>query len=263
MYICFFERVKKVPKTYLDILCLILFALCFLLIAFLVYSRKKAKKEKDKTRLFLSTAAHDIRSPLTSIKGYCDALLSGDIKGEQAETALSVISAEAARLAAITDRLSRVNEEIVANEEIFGICELFRSIFLSIGRKTELAGISVSYSFGDEDEIYVKADKKLIHEALFNICDNAVKYCDGENICVDVKKEGEKVRISVSNKTADSKFSDYFTPGARGSKKNGGTGLGLYISDKLIKVNKSRLYAEKSGDIITFYFHLPCIYSEE
>jgi len=259
----FCERVKNVPVTYLKVLCIILFALCCVLFAIIVYQHRKAKKERKNTKSFLSVTAHDIKSPLTSIKGYADALLSQDIPQEKSEQALFIISSEASRLSEITERLSHEDGEILVNEEIFGICELLRTIFLSLERKIQGSGVKVLFSFEDEDEIYVKADRNLIHEALFNICDNALKYCDGENIYADVKCEGEKVRISVKNKTADDKFSDYFTKGARGNSKIQGTGLGLYISKKLIAANKSELSAEKCDGFITFCFCLPHIESEE
>ncbi len=251
------------PATYLKVLCIILFALCCALFAILIYERAKAKKERENTKSFLSVTAHDIKSPLTSIKGYADALLSQDFPQEKSEQALFIISSEASRLSKIAERLSREDEEILVNEEIFGICELLRTIFLSLERKMQISGVKALFSFGDEDEIYVRADRNLIHEALFNICDNALKYCDGENIYADVKCDGEKVRISVKNKTADEDFSDYFTKGARGNSKIQGTGLGLYISKKLIDENKSELFAEKSDGFITFYFDLPHIESEE
>lgn len=259
----FCERVKKVPATYIKVLCIILFALCCVLFIILIRERKKAKKEKENTKNFLSVTAHDIKSPLTSIKGYADALLSEDIPQEKREQALFIISSEALRLSKIAERLNREDREILVNDEIFGICGLLRTVFLSLEGKMKISGVNALFSFGDEDEIYVRADKNLIHEALFNICDNAVKYCDGENIYADVELKGEKVRISVKNETSDDKFSDYFAKGARGNNKIQGTGLGLYISKQLIEANKSKLHAGKSDGLIAFYFDLPHIESEE
>lgn len=237
----------------------ILLAVCFVLLAIIFHLCRKAAAERKRTKLFLSTTAHDLRSPLTNIKGFADLLLSGGQDGENSEKALSVISLEASRLASLTSRLVNDGEKIPVKQEIFGICELLRTIFLSLERKTLQKDIKVSFSFDDEDEIYVRSDKSLVHEALFNICDNAVKYCEDGNIYVNVDVTEEKAAISVANKTADSDFSGCFKAGFRGNSSVSGSGLGLYISKKLINSCGSDLSAEKKGDMISFSFSLPHI----
>lgn len=247
------------PYTLLAILAVVLFAICCILAVMLVAHRIKAKKERKETELFLSTVAHDLRSPLTNVKGFADALLSGTIDGERKEQALAVISLEAARLASLSDRLC--GGDIEVNPGVFSICELLRSIFLSLERKIQQRGLELTFSFGDDDEIYVRADKDIIHEALYNICDNAIKYSVGKEISVSVRLDGAFSVISVSNKTDDTSFSDYFTPGKRGNNSGKGKGLGLYISEKLIRSSGSALTVKKADGEISFSFALP--YEEE
>ena len=160
------------------------------------------------------------------------------------------------------------NEKITVSDTradncVFGICELLRSIFLSLERKASAKDINISYSFADDDEIYVKADRALIHEALYNICDNAIKYCSKKDIYVNVAVSDGKAEISVSNSTDDTSFSDYFTVGSRGNSSEKGTGLGLYISEKLIRSCKSELLVKKENNKVSFCFQLPHVGEEE
>ncbi len=263
MYICLLRKGDFSVQILLAVTAAILFAVCCVLAVMLVMCRRKTEKEKRDTSLFLSTVAHDLRSPLTGIKGFADALLSGDIEEEKTEQALAVISLEASRLATLTERLCENDEIVVGKANVFGICELLRNTFLTLERKALSKGITPVFSFEDEDEIYVKADKNLVHEALYNICDNAIKYSIGGTVSVSVNVSGELCTISVSNDTENSSFSDYFTAGARGNTSEKGSGLGLYISQKLLCAIGSELYVNKDGNNVSFSFSLPCIGDED
>ena len=263
MYICLLRKGDFSVLILLAVTAAILFTVCCVLAVMLVMYRRKTEKEKRDTSLFLSTVAHDLRSPLAGIKGFADALQSGAMEGEKKEQALAVISLEASRLASITERLCENDEIIVGKYSVFGICELLRGIFLSLERKALAKGVTPVFSFDDEDEIYVRAHKDLVHEALYNICDNAIKYSIGGSVSVSVNVSGEHCTISVSNDAEKSSFSDYFTAGARGNTSEKGSGLGLYISKKLLCAIGSELYADKDGNTVTFGFSLPYVGDED
>ncbi len=234
---------------------------------FLIFRHFSAKKireeEKRKTALLLSTTAHDLRSPLSGIKGFADALLDGTVSEEKRGEYLALISSEAQRLARITGRLCE-SDDAKLSARVFGLCEAVRRAFLLVGKKAGMRGINVDFSFTDDDEFYVIADPDAVFEIVFNLFENAVKYCDDNGtISWKLVPDGNFVDLTVKN-TTDllPEIPDIFAVGARGENKNvQGFGLGLYISQKLAKKCNTELVFDKGtdekGNFCTFSMKLP------
>lgn len=265
---------------------------------------KRAKKSAERDRLLLRTVAHDLRSPLGGIKGYADWLLSeqatspdGKIDAERDEKrqqALFLIACEAERLARLCDRLtSREFAESFFSDtddalpeissenkrEIFDLGELAHTVTLVLAPKAARKKLSfVEIGSGEEMPLYVCADRDAVWEALYNLCDNAVKYSD-ENESIALRFErvysdkcanntdqscnrtGDAdenapnlVRLSIENTCRDFDPTDsasLFLPNYRGKTRNGGTGsgLGLYIAERLIRL--------QGGEALTFSYDAP------
>lgn len=240
---------------------------CILSIFLCIVTIKKSKELKrfrNENALFLSSAAHDLKSPLTNIKGYADAMLSlspspslsDNSDSSERNYALSVISFEAERLSKIAGRLSdglgTEKSRYKLSMGVFGICDTLHYVGLLLEKKAGMRNIDIIYSFSAEDEIYVFADKDAIIEVLYNLLDNAVKYSvDGEKIEITANpnlKRGlctvtlrNTAYISYDTKTDNTK---YFKPGVRGAEqqtKTQGHGLGLYIARELINAHGKKL----------------------
>ncbi len=226
-------------------------------------AKKKQAEEKRKTTLLLSTTAHDLRSPLTGIKGFADAMLDGTVRDDKREEYLALISSESDRLARITARLCE-GEEIRLTPQIFGICETVRRAFLLVERKIALRGLEVEFSFADDDEVYVSADPDAVFEIVLNLFENAVKYCkDRGQIAWNILSDGCSVSLSVKNYVDElPENPDLFAAGARVERKGtSGFGLGLYISQKLAIKSGIELVFDKDtdqkGHFCTFSMKLP------
>ena len=212
------------------------FLLCgnvFLILRHLSQKKKLDKLQKS-TSLLLSTVAHDLRSPLTSIKGFADAMLDRAIDNEKKEQYLAVISSESDRLSRIASRLCEQDGSALSGE-VFGICEQIRRAYLLVEKKISDRGLSVDLLFGD-DETYVFANADACFEIILNLFENAAKYCaDAGKIVWKAEEKDNKVYVSIKNSAIvmPENF-DVFAPHERGRGATGaGFGLGLYISKKL------------------------------
>ena len=253
------------------VICLVILAavsvilLCanILLIFRHISTKKKQEEEKKRTALLLSTTAHDLRSPLSGIKGFADAMLDGTVSEEKSGEYLALISSEAQRLARITGRLCE-SDDAKLSMRVFGLCEAVRRAFLLVGKKAQMRGITVEFSFTDDDEFYVIADPDAVFEIIFNLFENAVKYCDDSGkISWNIVPDGNFVVLTVKNTTELlPQIPDVFAVGARGeNKKTQGFGLGLYISQKLARKNGTELVFDKGtdemGNFCVFSMKLP------
>ena len=219
---------------------------------------------------FLANVSHDLRTPMTTIAGFIDGINSGAIPPEKHEYYLGVISNEVHRLSRlVTDLLdiSRLESgERKFNFERFDIAEMARIILISFEKKIDEKNLDVIFE-ADEDEIAVIADKDAIHQVLYNLCHNAIKFAkDGGKFAISITKDiNKKVRVSVYDEGMGISGEDltlvfdrfYKTDKSRGLDKNG-VGLGLYICKTIIDAHGERIHAESPNENgAEFWFTLP------
>ncbi len=220
-------------------------------------------------RSFIANVSHDLRTPMTSISGFIDGILSGAIPPEKQEYYLGVISSEVHRLSRLVSTLLDISR-IQAGERKFtmanfDICELSRQILISFEQKIEARSLDVSFECDDE-RMEVCADRDAIHQVLYNICDNAIKFSrDGgkyriritehdRRVCVSVFNEG----VGISEEDLPHVFDRFFkSDKSRGLDKTG-VGLGMYISRAIIEAHGGKIWAEsEAGQWCRFSFTLP------
>lgn len=201
---------------------------------------------------FIANVSHDLRSPMTSIQGFVDGMLSGVIPPEKHEHYLGVVSEETKRLSRLVTTLLEISR-IQAGEKkyamsCFDICELARRILFSCEKRIEDKQLDVRFEF-EYDRAYVVADRDAIHQVLYNLVDNAVKFShEGGKLVVSAQEKNEKILISIYNegegltpeemKLIFERF--YKVDRSRGIDKSG-TGLGLYIAKKIIEAHRETL----------------------
>lgn len=203
-------------------------------------------------RKFVSNVSHDFRSPLTSIKGYVEAILDGTIPPEFQEKYLRIISAETDRLEKLTRSLLTLNELDIKqrmmdfrtfdiNETIKRTAAFFEGICTS--RKIRLELILSG------KELLVKADQEKIRQVLYNLLDNAIKFSpDNSVIIMETTEKNGKVFVSVKDhgegipKESISKIWERFykTDASRGRDRKG-TGLGLSIVKEIINAHQQHI----------------------
>ena len=136
-------------------------------------------RNEDMRRTFLANVSHDLRTPMTTISGYIDNILAGAIKPDEYERYLGIISKEVKRLSRLVTSLLDISR-MQAGERKFDIaefdaCELARQVLISFEQKITDKNLDVEFSC-DRDKMPVLADRDAIHQILYNLCDNAVKF---------------------------------------------------------------------------------------
>ena len=189
---------------------------------------------------FLANVAHDLRTPMTSISGFIDGILSGAIPQEQQNYYLGVIGQEIRRLSRLVSNLLDISRMEAGNRKFeknpFDICETARIILLTFEAKIDAKKLNVEFDAPD-DRLYVYSDKDAVYQVLYNLCDNAVKFSkDGGIYRITIKDVGEKVSVSVFDEGIGILKEDlpnvfdrfYKSDKSRGLDRTG-VGLGLYI----------------------------------
>lgn len=188
---------------------------------------------------FVANVSHDLRTPMTTISGFIDGILDGVIPPEQEKHYLKVVSDEVRRLSRLVTALLDVSRLQAGDRKFdmkpFDVCEMGRQILISFEKKIDAKGLDVEFDC-DEDRMYVLADRDAIHQILYNICDNAVKFAS----------ERGKLKMSFTWSTAE---------GNRRRKAvvkvyNEGQGIPAedlpFVFDRFYKSDKSRSL-DKSG----------------
>lgn len=189
---------------------------------------------------FLANVAHDLRTPMTSISGFIDGILSGAIPQEQQSYYLGVIGQEIRRLSRLVSNLLDISRMEAGNRKFekvpFDICETARIILLTFEAKIDAKKLNVEFDAPD-DRLYVYSDKDAVYQVLYNLCENAVKFSrDGGIYRITIKEIGDKVSVSVFDEGVGISKEDlpnvfdrfYKSDKSRGLDRTG-VGLGLYI----------------------------------
>ncbi len=224
---------------------------------------------EETRRLFLANISHDLRTPMTTICGFIDSINSGAIPSEKIPHYLEVIALEVRRLSRLVSSLLDITKiqagERKFNMAPFDICEMAREIIISSEQRLADKNLDVEFD-ADKDNMYVIADRDAIHQVLYNLCDNAIKFSkNGGKYKVSIKEAGAKTSISVYNEGDGISQNDipyvfdrfYKSDKSRGLDKTG-VGLGLYISRTIIEAHKEKIYVESEHGVwCRFTFTLP------
>lgn len=201
---------------------------------------------------FVANVSHDLRSPMTSINGFIDGMLTGVIPPEKHEHYLRVVLTETKRLSRLVTTLLDISR-IQAGERKFkmvnfDICEMGRQILFSFENRIDERDLQIAFDL-EKEHIFVSADMDAIYQVLYNLCDNAVKFSrEGGCVKFSVHEKGSAVTVSVYNEGEGIPDEDirfvfdrfYKADKSRGIHKTG-TGLGLYISKKIIEAHKQTI----------------------
>jgi len=217
---------------------------------------------------FLSNVSHDLRTPMTTISGFIDALLDGTIPSEKQEYYLRMIGDEVRRLSRLVAALLDVSRIQAGDRKFvmsaFDICEMARVILISFEQKIDKKHLDVEFDI-EAENLYVWADHDAIYQILYNICDNGVKFSrDGGKYRIRIIERDRKVFVSVFNEGDGIKSEElphvferfYKTDKSRGLDKTG-VGLGLYIAKSIIDAHNEEIWVKsKYGEYCEFIFTL-------
>ena len=239
---------------------------------------KKVKKLDKAKSEFIYIASHQLRTPLTAIKGYISMLLEGDYgkiqNQEQQKVVENVFSANERIIALVNSllNLSRLESgKIKISKEKVNLEELLEQLVKDFQQQAKNKKLEISFQGPKKSLCEIEIDREKIREVVSNLVDNAIKYTPQGEIKVKLEKikkkgRGERALISVTDtgegmdKEEIAKLFHSFSRAKAGAKHwVSGTGLGLYIAKKFVLMHKGSIKAlsEGKGKGSTFLLQLP------
>ncbi|TAH71543.1 MAG: HAMP domain-containing histidine kinase [Anaerolineaceae bacterium] len=216
------------------------------------YMAEEISKLDDYQKKFVANISHDFRSPLTSIKGYAEAIMDGTIPTDMQDKYLNIIVDETERLNKLTTGLLELNRfdtrSTLLDIVSFDINLVIKKTAESFEGACRDKKITLNLVFTAE-ETYVDADMGKIQQVMYNLIDNAIKFShNNSQIKVSTEERGDKIFVSVKDygigipKDSIKKIWDRFykTDASRGKDKKG-TGLGLSISKEIIQSHNENI----------------------
>jgi signal transduction histidine kinase len=221
-------------------------------------------------RSFVANVSHELKTPMTTIGGFIDGMLDGTIPAEERKKYLEVVSGEVRRLARLVTgmlNLSRVEAgELRMNLSVFEISELLFTTALSfeqiISRKgIELRGLEALAP------ISLEGDKDMLTQVFYNLIDNAVKFTPpGGRIEFQARREKDRAvftlrntGVGIASEEIGRVFERFYKTDQSRSYDTRGAGLGLYLSQTIVKMHGGSIYADSDGETYTcFTVELPC-----
>ena len=212
------------------------------------YMANELNTLEEDQRKFVSNISHDFRSPLTSIKGYVEAMIDGTIPVEMQEKYLKIISYEADRLEKLTRGLLTLNEldihKRMLNIQDFDINQIIKSTAASFEGTCTTRQILLELILSGKN-LYAHADMEQIQQVLYNLLSNAIKFSpDHSTITIETTEKNGKIFVSVKDhgigipKSSLNKIWERFYKIDRSrGKDQKGTGLGLAIVKEIISAH--------------------------
>lgn len=212
---------------------------------------EELQKHNEYQKQFIANVSHDFRSPLTSIKGYAEAISDGTIPPELYPKYLGIITSEAERLDKLTRSmltLSNMNKQFMMNIQPFdinGIIKNSTAVFEGICRQKK---ISLELVF-EHASVMVSGDMGKIQQVIYNLVDNAIKFSSrNSTITISTMEKHGKIYVSVKDngvgipQDALNKIWDRFykIDASRGMDRKG-TGLGLAIVKEIITAHEQNI----------------------
>lgn len=225
-------------------------------------------KQKDE---FVNVAAHELRAPMTAIKGYLSMIMegdAGDVPDEMSNYLSEVVNGNERLIRLVNNMLnvSRIEEgRMVFSMGDVNLNDVVRSVVKEYQGQAQEKNIQLSLATSEEARYTVTVDQDRIYEVVSNLISNAVKYTDAGSVSVKVTlQQNQYVRVEVIDTgpgmTQDElgKLFHKFYRAESNVGKQIGTGLGLYISKLLVEKfgGKIGVVSEK-GKGSNFWFELP------
>ena len=243
-------------------------------------------KERDEERAqaeFISTASHEMRTPVASIEGYLGLALNPNTAtiDEKARDFINKAHTSAEHLGHLFQDLLDVSKaddgRLKEKPAVIDVIEFTREIIVGLRAKAEEKGLELSYKPDGTKStagttvispvLYAHVDRDHLREVLDNLVENGIKYTPEGSVAIDVTATEEYVRVSIQDsgvgipaEDMPHLFQKFYRVDSTDTREIGGTGLGLYLCRKLIEAMDGRIWVEseyKKGS--TFYIEVPRI----
>lgn len=233
---------------------------------------KELKELENMRSSFIANISHDFRSPLTSIKGFLEAMLDGTIPPEMHEKYMNVVLDETNRLTKMTNNILDLTKMENGQDELtmsnFDLNEMIVKLAIGFERRIEEKEIKMDFQFIQE-KLYVTADMDRIQRVLYNLIDNALKFTNQkDSITIVTSIAGKKALVSIADTGIgidEKSLPHVFERFNKGDKSRGtdkkGNGLGLAIVKQILLNHGEDIRVTSQKNVgTTFTFTLPLAY---
>ncbi len=210
---------------------------------------------------FLSLAAHQLRSPLTAIRGYTSMLLDGSfgqISDEKQRDAIDRVFQSSTHLSKIVEDLLNVSkiEQGGMKYEMttFDFAKSVKDVSNDLSVVAEKKGLTLTFSAEEKGDFMLYGDEEKLRQVLVNIIDNAIKYTQVGGITVRLShSEDGLIKLDVIDTgmgispEEKEKLFDKFSRGAGGKTNTGGSGLGLYLAKQIVAAHTGYITIDSPG----------------
>ena len=220
-------------------------------------------------RSFVGSVSHELRTPMTTISGFIDGILDGTIPEDRRDYYLAIVSSEVKRLSRLVSGMLDIAKleagEVVLKYERFNFNEMLCGIVLGQEQRIEKAGLEIKGLDGLLDTEIV-GDKDLIHQVLYNLVDNAIKFTnENGEISFSVTIDNDNLAFIIKNTGGgipESELPFVFERFYKGDKSRSdiknSLGLGLYLVKTIVSAHNGQVsVTSKQGEFTAFKVILP------
>ena len=217
---------------------------------------------------FMGNIAHELRTPMTTIKGFIDGMLDGTIPQEENQHYLTIVSQETGRLARLVQNMLDITKleagEVPVHARNYDLWKTVTDVVLSDEQRIEDGRIDIRGLGGPPMMIF--ADPDFVHQVVYNIVDNAIKFTpEGGAISFSAQKKGGMVEVRIENtgsgiapEALPFVFERFYKEDRSRGMNTRGSGLGLHICKILVNLSGGQIHAEsEEGKWCRFVFTLP------
>jgi signal transduction histidine kinase len=209
---------------------------------------------------FISIASHQLRTPLTIIRGYVSMLLENNFGklGKKQDEALRKVSASSERLIGLVEDLLNISRiesgRMEYNFKKTDLAKLIQGVYEELKPAAEKKKLRFVFNRPRGRMPKVNIDPDKIRQVLMNLIDNAIKYTDKGSVTIELKKKQKQIEVCIQDTGmgfGSGEKSNLFQKFSRNEKTDlihtEGTGLGLYVAKQIVNGHKGKIRAESPG----------------
>jgi len=242
---------------------------------------EQRKQERQRAE-FISTASHEMRTPVAAIEGYLALAMNQNVStiDGKARSYLEKAHESTRHLGNLfKDLLTAAKSEdgrLTNHPEVVEVNSLLEKISEDLRFSAEEKGLKMVYTTAGEDETrisvnrvaplyYIHVDPERMREVVTNLITNAIKFTEEGQITIGLRANQESVQITIADTgygipkdDIDHLFQKFYRVDNSATRTIGGTGLGLFISRNIVEMYKGRIWVDSEiGEGSTFYINLP------
>ena len=230
------------------------------------------QKSEYQRQEFVANVSHELKTPMTTISGYVDGILDGTIPDHRRNYYLQIVSDETKRLSRLVRSMLDISqlqkEEGIPEEKKmhFDLEETLGGVLITFEKKINDKRLEVDVDM-PEHPVFTFANRDYVTQVIYNLIDNAVKFCpEGKTLGLRIKEGGNKAYISISNEgdTIPAEelplvFDRFHKLDKSRSQNRDGWGLGLYIVKTIVCSHGENISVTSRNGKTTFTFTMPLV----